>query len=282
MKTTIQYIGKELTGFYPNTEIEGFTRIIFEAVCGWGFTDQVVKKNEKIAPADFRKIEAIVFRLKNFEPIQYILGETEFFGLKLNVNPSVLIPRPETEELAQWIAQSNLPENSRILDIGTGSGCIAIALKSQLKNAEIFGVDISEKALEVARQNALKNNLSVVFFQADILKWERFPWKTFDVLVSNPPYIRESEKMQMHPNVLGHEPEIALFVADNDPLVFYRSVSAFAKKYLADSGMLFFEINENLGAKMIELLTGFGFQDIEIRKDMNCKNRMVYCRNSIR
>ena len=282
MKATIQYLKNELEGLYPITEIEGFARIIFEAVCGWGFTEQVVKRNEEISPTDFRQINEIVLRLKNFEPIQYILGETEFYGLKIKVNPSVLIPRPETEELVQWITQCNLPENSRILDIGTGSGCIALALKSKLKNAEIFGVDISENALQVARQNAKTNNLNVVFFQADILNWEHSDWKTFDVIVSNPPYVRESEKKQMKDNVLRYEPKNALFVADNDPLVFYRTISAFAKKYLADNGRLYFEINENLGSEMNKLIIDFGFCDFEIRKDINGRNRMIGCRYDIR
>jgi len=219
-------------------------------------------------------------RLKNFEPIQYILGETEFYGLKLAVNPFVLIPRPETEELVQWIIKSQLPENCKILDIGTGSGCIALALKNELKNAEVFGTDISENALVVARQNAIKNNLDVDFFQADILKWEKIDWKTFDVIVSNPPYIRESEKKLIHPNVINHEPASALFVADSNPLVFYRSIAIFAKKQLSGNGLLFFEINENLGSEMKKMLICFGFSEIEIRKDINRKNRMVCCRNS--
>ena len=233
MKATIQYINSELAGLYPVSEIEGFTRIIFEVVCGWSFTEQVVKKHEKILKTDFSNIQKIVFRLKKFEPIQYILGETEFYGLKIKVNPSVLIPRPETEELVQWITKSKLPVNARILDIGTGSGCIALALKSLLKNAEVFGVDVSENALDVARQNAIGNSLDVVFFQSDILKWKECEWKIYDVIVSNPPYIMESEKQQMHANVLEYEPANALFVNDNDPLVFYRAISAFSKKYLA-------------------------------------------------
>lgn len=281
MKATIQYINSELAGLYPVSEIEGFTRIIFEVVCGWSFTEQVVKRLEKISATDFERIEAIILRLKNYEPIQYILGETEFYGLKLKVNPSVLIPRPETEELVQWITKSNLPGNSIILDIGTGSGCIALALKSQLKNAEVFGVDVSENALEVARKNALENSLDVDFFQSDILKWNEFEWKIFDVIVSNPPYIRESEKMQMHSNVLNFEPENALFVTDANPLIFYRTIAAFAKKYLTKSGILFFEINETLRLEMNEMLTDVGFCDIEIRKDINGKNRMVSCRNEI-
>jgi len=281
MKATIQYINSELADLYPVSEIEGYTRIIFEAVCGMSFTEQVVKRLEKISATDFERIEAIILRLKNYEPIQYILGETEFYGLKLKVNPSVLIPRPETEELVQWITKSNFPGNSIILDIGTGSGCIALALKSQLKNAEVFGVDISDNALEVARQNALKNSLDVVFFQSDILKWNEFEWKSFDIIISNPPYIRESEKQHMHSNVLNYEPETALFVTDVDPLIFYRTIAAFAKINLAKSGLLFFEINENLGFEMNELLVDFGFYDIEIRKDINGKNRMVCCRNNI-
>jgi len=281
MKSTIQYIEKELAGVYPNTEIDGFTRLIFEAICGWGFTEQVAKKHERISVTDFEKIESIVSRLKKFEPIQYILKETEFYGLKLKVNPSVLIPRPETEELVQWILQSKLPANARILDIGTGSGCIALALKNQLKNSEITGIDISEMALETATKNARLNNLDVRFFQADILKWEAFSWEKYDIIVSNPPYIRESEKQQMHANVLEYEPTNALFVTDNDPLVFYRAISAFAKKYLTEKGRLYFEINENLGSEMSQLLLENGFRDIEISNDINGKNRMVCCRNMI-
>ena len=282
MKATIQYIEKELAGVYPNTEIDGFKRLIFEAVCGWGFTEQVAKKQERISVADFEKIEFIVSRLINFEPIQYILEETEFYGLRLKVNPSVLIPRSETEELVQWIIQSKLPVNARFLDIGTGSGCIALALKSHLKNIQVSGMDISEKALEVARQNAVNNRLKVDFFQADILSWENFKWDFYDVFVSNPPYIREIEKLQMHTNVLEYEPGNALFVSDGDPLLYYRSIAAFAKKHLVEKGLLFFEINENMGTEINELLVDFGFCDIDIRKDINGKNRMVCCRKIIR
>ena len=153
-------------------------------------------------------------------------------------------------------------------------------MKNELKNAEVFGTDISENALVVARQNAIKNNLDVDFFQADILKWEKIDWKTFDVIVSNPPYIRESEKKLIHPNVINHEPASALFVADSNPLVFYRSIAIFAKKQLSGNGLLFFEINENLGSEMKKMLICFGFSEIEIRKDINRKNRMVCCRNS--
>jgi release factor glutamine methyltransferase len=280
MKATIQFINSELHGLYPVSEIEGFTRIIFEAVCGWSFTEQVVKKNEKIQAGDLKKIQEIISRLKTFEPIQYILGETEFYGLRLIVNPSVLIPRPETEELVDWIVNRDLPRNSRILDIGTGSGCIALALKSALKDAKVTGTDISEGALETAHENAFKNKLDVRFYQSDILKDDNPNNEVYDVIVSNPPYIRESEKLQMLPNVLDYEPFNALFVPDNDPLVFYRAIAGFAKKYLAENGKLFFEINESLGFEMKNMLFDFGFCNVEIRKDINGKNRMICCEKS--
>ncbi len=281
MKTTIQYIEKELAGLYPPTEIEGFKRITFETVCGWGFTEQITKKNEPISVADFNKIKSIVSRLKNAEPIQYILGETEFYELKLKVNPAVLIPRPETEELVEWIVNSQMPDNCNILDIGTGSGCMALAIKNQLKEVKVSGIDISEKALETARQNALENGLEVDFYRDDILNPKNVRDDKYDVVVSNPPYIRESEKPLMHENVLNYEPEIALFVTDVDPLVFYRAIAGFAKRCLNENGSLFFEINENLGAEMVGLLSDFGFSEIEIRKDINGKNRMVRCKNII-
>ena len=280
MKATIQFINSELHGLYPVSEIEGFTRIIFESVCGWSFTRQLVKKHEKIQEPDFLKIQEIITRLKTFEPIQYILGETEFFGLRLIVNPSVLIPRPETEELVDWIVRSDLPPDSRILDIGTGSGCIALALKSVLKNAAVSGIDISEGALETAHENAAKNKLDVRFKQSDILKNDNRNNEVYDVIVSNPPYIRESEKLLMLPNVLEYEPGNALFVPDSDPLVFYRSIAAFAIKNLAENGKLFLEINENLGHEMKNMLVDFGFCNIEIRKDINEKNRMICCTKS--
>lgn len=281
MQVTIQHIEKELAGIYPKTEIDGFVRIIIETVFGWGFTEQVLKKHEKINDVEFEKIKNIVQRLKLLEPIQYIVGETEFYGLKIKVNPSVLIPRPETEEMVDWIVKSRFPETCSVLDIGTGSGCIALAIKSQMLKAVVSGIDISEVALETARQNALENWLDVGFFQADILNWERYSWKMVDVIVSNPPYVRNSEKLQMHENVLNFEPESALFVTDGDPLVFYRSISAFAKKFLNAGGCLFFEINENLGNEMSELLSAAGFCDIEIRKDINGKERILFCRNDI-
>ena len=276
MQTTIQYIKKELAEIYPETEVAGFIRLILESVCGWNYTEQILNINEIIDEAVFREIGNIVLRLKEFEPIQYILGETDFMELKLKVNSSVLIPRPETEELVNWVAEES-PNFPRILDIGTGSGCIPLALKKLIGGAEISAVDISEKALEVAKQNAIQNNLDVHFFKTDILKWENYNWNLFDIIVSNPPYVREIEKQKMQPNVLKYEPENALFVTNENPLIFYRKIGEFAKKHLSSKCKLYFEINEFLGKEVRELLVYLGFKNIEIRKDINGKERMISC-----
>ncbi|MGE0019195.1 MAG: peptide chain release factor N(5)-glutamine methyltransferase [Draconibacterium sp.] len=275
MRGTIQYIKTELTGLYTETETEGLIRLIFEAVCGWSFTMQQIRKSEIIGPEELDKIKSIVARLKQFEPIQYILGETYFFGLQLKVTPTVLIPRPETEELVDLIIRGNSDGNLTILDIGTGSGCIAIALKSRLNKAEISGIDISEKALKIARKNGTLNRLNVQFFQADILNWQKYDWPFFDVIVSNPPYVTKSEKELMHKNVLDFEPSNALFVNDTDPLLFYRTIAQFALEKLNPNGKIYFEINENFGPETKSLLAGFGFTEVDIVTDIHGKNRFV-------
>ena len=281
MQATIQYIKKELAELYPETEVLGFTRLLFESVCGWDYTAQILNKKEAVLKSDFSEIKRIVSRLKEFEPIQYIFGETEFMNLKLKVNHSVLIPRPETEELVNWIIETNTIDSPRILDIGTGSGCIPLALKSRMENTIISAVDISVNALEVAQQNATNNSLDVHFFETDILNWENYSWDSFDVIVSNPPYVREVEKQKMNQNVLNHEPENALFVTDENPLIFYERIAEFAQKYLVKNGKLFFEINEYLGVEMCNLLENNGFADVELKKDINGKNRMISCMKKI-
>lgn len=278
MEPTIQYIEKELSGFYPATEVRGFIRLIFEHVCGMSYTDQVLRRNENINPAFEKRIKGIVGRLKNHEPVQYILGETEFFGLKLKVAPGVLIPRPETEELVQWIVDSAKNKAISILDVGTGSGCIALALKSELKNAMVSAVDFSEKALKMARENGRLNQMNVTFGKADMLNWEHYPWERYDIIVSNPPYVREMEKKAMFPNVLAYEPGEALFVSSDDPLVFYRQIGSFAQTYLKPGGKLYFEINENLGGETIKLMRSLNFCDIVLKQDLNGKDRMLMCR----
>ncbi len=275
MQDTIQYIKTELAGIYPETETEGLIRMILEAVCGWSFTMQQIRRDEIIGYVESDKIKSIVARLKQHEPIQYILGDTYFFGLQLKVTSAVLIPRPETEELVDLILHETVDEPGTVLDIGTGSGCIALALKSRLKNASISGVDISENALEIARENGILNGLDVQFFQADILNWQKYDWPVFDVIVSNPPYVTESEKKLIHKNVLDFEPSNALFVEDTDPLLFYRTIAQFALEKLNPKGRIYFEINEKFGTETQNMLAGFGFTNIKIVTDIHGKNRFV-------
>lgn len=278
MQATIQYIKTELAQSYPETEIQGFIRIIFDAILDLSYTDIILQKDKKVDSEKFEAIREIVIRLKKNEPIQYILGETEFYDLKLKVNPTVLIPRPETEELVQWITKSKLKPDSIIIDIGTGSGCIALALKNELPTTNVTGVDVSEAALQVAKSNAVQNNLEVDFIQADILNWRNCTWQKYDVIVSNPPYVRECEKELMEPNVLAFEPDGALYVNDNNALIFYKIIAEFAMKNLAENGCLFFEINEYLGSEMQILVKDLGFSNIEVRIDLNGKDRMLTCR----
>ena len=275
MQKTIQYIKNELAGIYPESEIQGLIRIIIEWITGWDYTQQNINKETQLKETERQKIVSVINRLKKNEPIQYILEETEFLGLNIKVTPDVLIPRSETEELVLWILKKNKNLNSKILDIGTGSGCIALALKEKLQKAKIWGVDISDAALEIAKENSLLNHLDVEYIKADILRWQKFNWGTYDIIVSNPPYVRESEKMQMHENVILYEPAVALFVSDVDPLIFYRNIAAFAMEKLNDNGLIFFEINESFGSEMFELLHDFGYKNIELNQDINGKKRMI-------
>ncbi|XMO86688.1 peptide chain release factor N(5)-glutamine methyltransferase [Algibacter sp. AS12] len=231
-------------------------------------SDYQVKDTEKI-------LEALLL-LKEQKPVQYIIGETEFYGLTFKVNESVLIPRPETEELVECvIKQTDNNPAINILDIGTGSGCIAISLAKNLENVKVYALDISEGALEMAKQNAKLNGVDVTFFKVDILNADRIQDLKFDFIVSNPPYVREKEKPQMKPNVLEHEPHLALFVEDENPLLFYKAITDFAKVNLKEKGKLYFEINEFLGRSMITLLNDNNFKNIELKQDIFKKDRMI-------
>lgn len=280
MQSLIQYIEKELDGLYPPEEIRGFARLIIEHVCGLDYTQFVVNRERMVSVAEKEMITEIIEHLKNFEPIQYILGETEFYGLRLKVRPDVLIPRPETEELVHWVLETNQLESPAILDVGTGSGCIALVLKKELPEAKVSAIDISEEALKVAHENALQNQLDISFLKHDILNPEKDSIQKFDLIVSNPPYVREQEKEKMQPNVLNFEPQSALFVSDSDPLIFYRKIGEYALEHLSDNGFLFFEINEYLCGELKELLSGMGFKDAQLKKDLHGKNRMLRCRKS--
>lgn len=269
---------KELEGCYPAEEIQSFFGILSESILKLTRFETSLKAEEKLSAASQKQFEKAISQLKQHKPIQYIIGETEFYGLSFKVTSHTLIPRPETEELVAWILSQYTTHNSQrvVLDIGTGSGCIAVSLAKHLKNASISALDISEKALKVASENAKLNTVDVHFFQKDILIAESLS-ETYDVIVSNPPYVRELEKEMMQKNVLAYEPEQALFVSNEDPLLFYRKIAQLAKKHLKPNGFLFFEINEYLGEAMKKMLTAEGFSAIELKKDIFGKDRMLKC-----
>lgn len=226
------------------------------------------------------KIKDIVSDLKNEKPIQYILGKSDFYGCKILVNRGVLIPRPETEELVQWIIQDTAGEKATILDIGTGSGCIAIALSKNLKNATLFASDRSKLVLETAARNARLNQQKIAFVEHDLISSTiADPLPLVDIIVSNPPYIPEAEKKQMRPNVLAYEPHEALFVPDDDPLIYYRAILTLAAtKLIPGKGKVYFEIHERMGDAMINLLRQYHFATIDLRQDLNGKDRMIQAR----
>lgn len=273
---------KELREVYGQDEARSLVWLSISFICKVDRSGYLSIKNEEVSGDDSASLLQILEELKTGRPLQYILGETEFYGLIFKVNPSVLIPRPETEELVDWVLKElrtikNERAPLKILDIGTGSGCIPIALKKHLNIAELFAVDISADALETARKNSDLNQTPVTFIQDDILNPSNdiLINSQYAVIISNPPYVTFSEKEQMQPNVLEHEPHTALFVPDNDPLVFYRAIADFAHSHLEKSGYLFLEINENLGAKTWTLLQDRGFRDIELRQDLPGKDRMI-------
>jgi release factor glutamine methyltransferase len=276
-----------LDGLYGPQEAESITLMVLSEISGLSRARIKAFPEDDVPPEALEKLPTILDELKTGKPVQYILGNTEFYGLPFLVNPAVLIPRPETEELVEWILSS---VGSRqwavgsslvsILDIGTGSGCIAISLKKSLPEASVTALDISADALHTAKQNAVINEVDVNFVQKDILeealKSEIENLKSeISLIVSNPPYVTLIDKTQMHTNVTDFEPHTALFVPEDNPLLFYKAIADYATKHLADKGMLFFEINESFGNETVDLLKDKGFTAIELRKDMSGRDRMV-------
>jgi release factor glutamine methyltransferase len=276
-----------LSSIYDEQEIESFFYLLLESYQGKKRIDLALNPDMEMDALQLIQWESALSELLNQKPIQYIIGATEFYGLPFLVNENTLIPRPETEELVEWIvaeSRNSATGSLKILDIGTGSGCIAISLAKNLPNAEVFAVDVSEKALAVAKKNADTNKVKVNFIQADILKindlvelpTSNFQLPThFDIIVSNPPYVRHLEKAEIKPNVLEHEPHLALFVEDTDALLFYRKIVELAKENLVEKGKLFFEINQYLGKETLELLEKFGFNSTELKKDIYGNDRMT-------
>ena len=269
-----------LTPIYDAGEAESFFYLILEEKQKLKRIDLALQPDLLFSEEEIVVWNSILEELKKEIPIQYLLGSTSFYGLDFEVNPNVLIPRPETEELVEWIIRNNSKiekfKDLKILDIGTGSGCIAISLAKNLPNATVSAIDVSEKALATAKKNAQNNSVNVSFINQNILQAEDLKLQ-FDIIVSNPPYVRNLEKEEIKKNVLDNEPHLALFVEDEDALIFYKKIAQLAQKNLTANGMLFFEINQYLGPETVALLEELQFKDIELRKDMYGNDRMIRC-----
>ena len=265
---------KELDEIYGKEEVNSFFYLLIEQQLQLERFVLALRPDLNISKEEESPLFLALSRLKLSEPIQYILGKMHFMELEFLVNKNVLIPRPETEELVRWIIEEKRNTNAlKILDIGTGSGCIAISLAKNFPDAKVYAIDNSQAALDLAKKNAALNDVNIVFLHRDIFKFE--PSFEIDLIVSNPPYVRESEKREMHTNVLKNEPNEALFVTDDDPLKFYKTITEFATRYLTDRGVLYFEINQYLGKETQQLLQDYDFSEIELRKDMFGNDRML-------
>lgn len=268
-----KHIKENLGSYYPAGEVAAFTRIIATEILGIPQITFFLKDNVELTHEQEATLADAIKRLQKYEPIQHIQGYSDFCGLRFKVTPATLIPRPETSELVEWVA-SEATGNERILDIGTGSGCIAVSLANKLPHSKVTAWDISTEALAIATENSRSNGTEVLFEQVDILAY-RPQEKQFDIIVSNPPYIKENEKSAMHSNVLDWEPHTALFVPDSDPLLFYRTIAKKGLTLLKPGGTLYFEINRAHGAETVKILAGLGYANIELRKDFAENDRMI-------
>ncbi|WP_457618599.1 peptide chain release factor N(5)-glutamine methyltransferase [Lutibacter sp.] len=270
-----KYFFSELSNNYPKTEIQSFFNILIEHQLNLTRVEIALNPAIEITQTHLDFLQKALSSLKKSVPIQYIIGETEFYGLPFKVTKNVLIPRPETEELVNWVLNDTKNiANINILDIGTGSGCIAISIAKNTPDAKVFALDISSKALEIAKENVKLNGVNIQFIEADILDFSKLNEK-FDIIISNPPYVRELEKKQMQKNVLANEPHIALFVKNENPLLFYDKIADFALTNLKQNGSIYFEINQYLGKETVALLKSKGFQNIKLKKDIFGANRML-------
>ncbi|KQR67385.1 peptide chain release factor N(5)-glutamine methyltransferase [Pedobacter sp. Leaf176] len=272
-----EYI-QSLNQFYNTEESKSIFYLSATSILKVTQSELLIKKDRILTEKDSDDLTRVLDVLKTGKPVQQVLGETVFYGLPLKINEHVLIPRPETEELVDWVIKEIKEKKETILDIGTGSGCISIAIKKYLPALSVSALDISDEALKVASANAILNGTNIDFIEADILSYSSD--KSYDVVVSNPPYIRQLEKADMHKNVIAYEPHSALFVSDDDPLIFYKTISDFAYTNLNPNGYLFFEINEFLWEETLQILIDKGFKNIELKKDMQGKDRMIMARTN--
>lgn len=274
MNKIVAYIRSRLQPYYTAEEVSALSRIVCCDLLGQAPTDYYLGKDIALSSKKEQELEDILQRLSRFEPLQYIEGRTLFLGRELLVAPGVLIPRPETEELVELMLKE-IPADARILDVGTGSGCIAISLAKELPDALVTAWDVSPEALSVARANARKLQADVRFVECDVLACQVDEVGLYDVIVSNPPYVTEAEKADMEPNVLQWEPSLALFVPDDDPLRFYRRIAVLGRDMLADGGRLYFEINRAYGREMVEMLRTMGYVGVRVEKDLSQNDRFV-------
>jgi len=273
MQNTRNTFFRLLSASYTASEINEILLLAAESVSGRSRTQILCDRHTKFSENEAQKLKKIALRLQNGEPIQYILGETWFFGTRFFVNKNTLIPRPETEELVEWILAENT-QASDVLDIGTGSGCIAVALARANAQFRVTAIDISPAALKIARKNGAAAGVEVDFLQENILKVPNFG-KKWNIIVSNPPYIPENEMVEMDKKITLHEPSLALFVPADNPLIFYEKIGVFASKHLSDCGKLYLEIHRNFGARAKALLQSLGFKNITVKKDISGNERML-------
>jgi len=274
------YLFDELNEIYDEPEVKALTNIIIQTVLSLTKLHYLYFEEKEVSIKEAARIIEICKELKRGNPLQYILGEADFYGCRIKVTPATLIPRPETEELVQLVLNENKEYRGNIIDFGTGSGCIAIALAANLPQSKTTGIDISEDALVIARENALLNNVRVSFLNGDILSFDSLSVPKAGIIVSNPPYVRNSEKILMNKNVTDFEPHHALFVPDSDPLVYYKGILKIAEKVLEPSGRIYFEINEAFGNDMAELMASFGYSDVNLVSDINGKERIIKGKNN--
>lgn len=272
-----KWFNEQLQHLYDADEIKSMLTIVAYEVLRLSRVDLVLKDNESLSEAQIVQLNNVLSQLQQEIPIQYIFEKAYFYGYEFKVSPATLIPRRETEELVEWVLSemNRQPEKKwRVLDIGTGTGCIPISIKKEFPLAEIFAMDISTGALKIAKENAEKLNASVIFIEQNILSTEQLD--SYDIIISNPPYVRNLEKAEIKKNVLAYEPHLALFVEDNDPFIFYRKIAELAQKSLTENGLLFFEINQYLGEEMQQMVSEY-FKTIELRKDLQGNDRMMKC-----
>jgi release factor glutamine methyltransferase len=275
------HIRKELAEVYNDHEVKIVTDILLKTVTGIKKLHQLYDDRQEVTESEREKILLLITELKSGKPIQYVTGETTFYNCLIKLNTSTLIPRPETEELVDLIIRENKGFKGNIIDFGSGSGCISIALAANLSTADITGVEISEEALNIARKNAELNNVKVTFSKNDILDFDFTEFEHAGIIVSNPPYVRESEKKLMSENVLGFEPPLALFVSDSEPLIYYKAILKIADQILLPGGKIYFEINEALGLSLVEVVESFGYSEVEIARDLNDKERILKARKNV-